>query len=63
MEKKLKRALVTISPEWEPALDRLKQDKFYNDTQAEMYRQLIQRGLKTFQAENAHGGRQQREST
>lgn len=40
-----KRAMVTLLPEWEPILDQLKREKFYNDSQAEMLRYLIGIGL------------------
>lgn len=40
-----KRAMVTLLPEWEPLLNKLKKEKFYNDTQAEMFRYIIGRGL------------------
>lgn len=40
-----KRAMVTLRPEWEPELDRLKKEQFYNKTQAEMFRFLISLGL------------------
>ena len=47
---KCKRAMVTLRPEWETELLQLKKDVFYNDTQDEMFRQLIRRGLESFQA-------------
>lgn len=59
---KYKRVMVTMRPEWEPELDRLKKDQFYNVTRAEMYRQLIQRGLESVRAETGHPGGSQRES-
>jgi hypothetical protein len=40
-----KRTMITLRPEWEPELDQLKKDQFYNEPQAEMYRQLIRLGL------------------
>ncbi len=46
-----KRAMVTLLPEWEPELDRLKRERFYNDTQAEMFRYIIRRGLASLKAE------------
>lgn len=46
-----KRAMVTLRPEWEPELDRLKKEQFYNDTQAEMFRYLISLGLNALKAE------------
>lgn len=48
-----KRVLVTLRPEWEPELDQLKQEQFYNETQAEMFRYIISRGLDTLEQGNA----------
>lgn len=48
-----KRAMVTLLPEWEPMLDQLKKERFYNDTQAEMFRYIISRGLASLEAEKA----------
>lgn len=48
-----KRAMVTLLPEWEPVLDKLKQEQFYNDTQAEMFRYIIGRGLASIKGEKA----------
>lgn len=48
-----KRTMITLRPEWEPELDQLKQEQFYNETQAEMFRQIIARGLEALKAENA----------
>ena len=47
----LKCVIVTLLPEWEPMLDQLKKERFYNDTQAEMFRYIISRGLASFEAE------------
>ena len=41
-----KRAVITLLPEWEPILNKLKKEKFYNCTRAEMFRYIISRGLK-----------------
>ena len=46
-----KRTMVTLAPEWLPMLDQLKKEKFYNDTQAEMFRYIIGRGLKVMKGE------------
>lgn len=51
--------MVTLRPEWEPELLQLKKEMFCNDTRAEMYRQLIHRGLESFQAESEHSGKHQ----
>lgn len=48
-----KRAMITLRPEWEPELDRLKKEQFYNDTQAEMFRYLIGLGLDTLKNETS----------
>lgn len=48
-----KKVMVTLLPEWEPMLDRLKEEQFYNDTQAEMFRYLIERGLVSLRSEKA----------
>lgn len=53
-----KRAMVTLLPEWEPVLDKLKQEQFYNDTQAEMFRYIIGRGLASIKDEKAAKGKQ-----
>lgn len=53
-----KRAMVTLLPEWEPVLDKLKQEQFYNDTQAEMFRYIIGRGLASIKGEKAAKGKQ-----
>ena len=59
---KCKRAMVTLRPECEPELLQLKKDMSYNDTQAEMYRQLIRRGLEFVRTESKYSDEQQRES-
>ena len=41
-----KRLSVTLLPEWEDELDRLKKTKFYNQSKAELIRYLINLGLK-----------------
>lgn len=47
MAAKSKRAMVSVPEEWEPEISRVKQSVFYNETKAEMYRQLIRLGLDT----------------
>ncbi|MEY8381936.1 hypothetical protein AALG83_02040 [Christensenellaceae bacterium 44-20] len=44
--------MVTLLPEWEPVLDQLKKEKFYNDTQAEMLRFLIGKGIEAIETES-----------
>lgn len=51
-----KRAMVTLLPEWEPMLEKLKKERFYNDTQAEMFRYIIGRGLESLESETAGRG-------
>lgn len=51
-----KKTQVRIRPEWEPQLDALKQERFYKDTQAEMFRYLIRLGLETIQQESKKTG-------
>lgn len=51
MAKFSKRIMVTLLPEWEPMLDQLKKERFYMDTQAEMFRYIISFGLATIQVE------------
>lgn len=46
-----KRIMVTLLPEWESELDQLKKDQFYNETQAEMFRCIISRGLDAMRQE------------
>lgn len=53
-----KRAMITLLPEWEPVLDQLKREQFYNDTQAEMFRYIIGRGLASLKDENAEKEKQ-----
>ena len=48
-----KRAIVTLLPECEPLLDQLKKEQFYNNTQAEMFRYIISRGLASLDTEKA----------
>lgn len=45
MSMKVKRTMITLLPEWEAPLDKLKKEKFYNDSQAEMLRYVIGLGL------------------
>lgn len=40
-----KRAVILLRPEWEPEIKRLKQEKFFEGTQADVFRYLIQLGL------------------
>lgn len=47
MSTKLKRLSVTILPEWEKELDRLKKEKFYDKPTSELLRYLIKEGLRS----------------
>ena len=49
----IKKTVITLQPEWEPELERLKKDQFYNETQAEMFRYIISRGLEVLKKEKA----------
>ena len=49
----VKKTMITLQPEWEPELERLKKDQFYNETQAEMFRYIISRGLEVLKKEKA----------
>ena len=50
-----KRMMVTLQPEWEPILDQLKRERFYNSTRAEMLHYVISRGLQVLREEQACG--------
>ena len=50
MAKNSKRAMITLRPEWEDELDRIKKEIFYNGTQAVMFRYLIALGLDSIKA-------------
>lgn len=45
MDGNRKRFTISIPPDMEISLDKLKQTQFYNKSEAEMFRFLIQRGL------------------
>lgn len=49
MEKK--RTMVTLLPEWEEVFDRLKKERFYNASQAEMLRYVIGQGVAAIKKE------------
>ena len=48
----LRRFTISITPAMDERLDAAKQATFYKDTQNEMIRDLIERGLKALEAEN-----------
>ncbi len=41
-----KRLSITLQPEWEPVMDKLKKDKFYDKPYSNVIRHLIELGLK-----------------
>ncbi len=47
-----KRMMISLNPEWEPKLNKLKKEKFYNSSKAEMFRYLIKIGLEALKDEN-----------
>ena len=47
MATELKRFTISITPTMEVVLDKAKKNCYYKDTQSEMIRDLINRGLKT----------------
>lgn len=55
MSTRSRRAMISLLPEWEPELDHLKKEHFYNDTQAEMFRCLIRLGLDALKNESYKG--------
>lgn len=62
MATELKRMTFVVTPEIESLLDGIKQDKFYNCSQSEMIRTLVEAGLKAFRTEK-DGGKKQHERT
>lgn len=49
-----KRLMVSISPELQPILDKLKKERFDNASKSEMIRYLIERGLQTVNRDDSH---------
>lgn len=56
MATELRRFTISITPTMEQDLDVAKKECYYKDTQSEMIRDLIARGLDTLKAENATQG-------
>ena len=52
-----KKTSITLLPEWEPELDQLKKEQFYNETRAEMFRYIISRGLDVMKQEKTKENR------
>lgn len=49
MASKLKRITFVLTPEMEPLLDGMKKERFYNCSQSEMIRTLVEEGWKSVQ--------------
>lgn len=49
----MNRVLVTIPKELEQEFDKLKRDKFYNESRAEMLRYILQKGIASIKKEGA----------
>ena len=47
MSTELKRIMLTLLPEWEPDLEQLKKEKFFNTSYSKMYQYLISIALET----------------
>ena len=52
MASKLKRMTFVLTPEMEPLLDGIKKEMFYNCSQSEMIRTLVDAGLKAIKNDN-----------
>lgn len=52
MSSKHKRITFVVTPEMEPLLDEMKKEKFYNRTQSEMIRTLVESGLNAITDDN-----------
>ena len=48
----MKRFTVSVTPDIEQSLDKLKKEQFYNTTQSEMVRYLIKLGLRSISKNN-----------
>ena len=57
MATNLKRFTISITPSMEKSLDKLKQEKYYNNTRNDMIRDLITRGLISFEQEKANNAK------
>lgn len=53
MSTEFKRFTISLTPELEQELDRVKQEKYYNRPQSQMVRDLIARGLESFRKEHS----------
>ena len=52
MPSKLKRMTFVVTPEMEPLLDGIKKEMFYNCSQSEMIRTLVEEGWNAIKNEN-----------
>lgn len=52
MASKLKRMTFVLTPEMEPLLDGIKKEMFYNCSQSEMIRTLVDAGLNAIKSDN-----------
>ena len=52
MASKLKRLTFAVTPEMEPLLDGIKKEMFYNCSQSEMIRALVEEGCNAIKDEN-----------
>lgn len=52
MSTEFKRFTISLTPELEHELDRVKQQEYYNRSQSQMVRDLISRGLSLFEQEH-----------
>ncbi len=52
MPSKLKRLTFVVTPEMEPLLDEIKKEMFYNCSQSEMIRTLVEEGWNAIKNEN-----------
>lgn len=58
MATELKRFTISVTPSMEISLDKAKQDRYYKDTQSDMIRDLINRGLASLGVEEAVKGKE-----
>lgn len=52
MSTNMKRFSVSVTPDLEKRLDTIKKERFYKKTQTQMIRELIKRGLDSFEHNN-----------
>lgn len=59
MASKHKRLTFVVTPEMEPLLDSIKKEMFYNCSQSEMIRTLVEEGWNAIHEEKERGAREQ----